>query len=62
MAANWFIFLSALAALIGLRFIVVPREEAQLLATFGEDYRQYHRQTRSLFPRLFVRRASRRAG
>jgi protein-S-isoprenylcysteine O-methyltransferase Ste14 len=38
MAANWFILLCALVALIALRLVVIPREEAQLVATFGDDY------------------------
>jgi protein-S-isoprenylcysteine O-methyltransferase Ste14 len=52
MAANWFILLWTVVALIALRFVVIPREEAQLVATFGDAYRRYRRGTGSLLPWL----------
>jgi protein-S-isoprenylcysteine O-methyltransferase Ste14 len=50
MAANWFILLWALAALSGIRLVVIPREEAQLVARFGDDYRRYRNRTGALLP------------
>jgi protein-S-isoprenylcysteine O-methyltransferase Ste14 len=52
MAANWFILAWAGAALAAVRLVVVPREEAQLVAIFGDDYRRYRRETGSLVPAL----------
>jgi protein-S-isoprenylcysteine O-methyltransferase Ste14 len=50
MAANWFILLWAGIALAGVRLVVIPREEAQLEARFGDDYRRYRRATGSMLP------------
>lgn len=52
MAANWFIILFALSALAAIRFVVIPLEEQQLLATFGDEYREYMRSTGRLWPRV----------
>ena len=52
MAANWFMLLWALVAVAGLHLVVIPREEANLVAAFGESYRRYRRQTGALLPRL----------
>lgn len=54
MAANWFILLWAVVALIAVRLVVIPREEAQLVARFGDDYRRYRRGTGSLLPSLLA--------
>jgi protein-S-isoprenylcysteine O-methyltransferase Ste14 len=62
MAANWFIVLWAVAALIAVRLVVIPQEEAHLEATFGEYYRRYRSATGSLLPLLPAIRARRRAG
>ena len=62
MAANWFILLWALVALLGLLLVVIPREEAHLVATFGDDYRRYRSSTGSLLPLLPGIGARRRAG
>jgi protein-S-isoprenylcysteine O-methyltransferase Ste14 len=58
-AANWFIVLCAAIALMAVRLLVVPREEAQLVLKFGNDYRLYQSQTGSMMPRL---RGTRNAG
>ncbi|MGH7575270.1 MAG: methyltransferase [Longimicrobiales bacterium] len=50
MAANWFILLCTVVALIAVRFVVIPREEAQLVAAFGDEYRRYRTETGSLLP------------
>jgi protein-S-isoprenylcysteine O-methyltransferase Ste14 len=52
MAVNWFIVLWAVVALIAVRLVVIPREEAQLVATFGDAYRRYRGGTGSLLPLL----------
>ncbi len=62
MAANAFILLWTAVASIGVRVVVIPREEAHLEATFGERYRRYRRETGSLLPRLPGVGAGRRAG
>jgi len=62
MAANWFILLWAVVALIAVRLVVIPREEAQLVATFGDAYRRYRSGTGSLLPLLPNLRVRRRAG
>ncbi len=52
MAANWLVLLATGAALVLLRWVVIPREEQALLARFGQRYREYTRQTGLLLPRL----------
>jgi protein-S-isoprenylcysteine O-methyltransferase Ste14 len=54
MAANWFILLWAVVALIAVRLVVIPREEAQLVARFGDDYSRYRSGTGSLLPSLLA--------
>jgi protein-S-isoprenylcysteine O-methyltransferase Ste14 len=60
MAANWFILPWAIVILIAVRRVVIPREEAQLVAMFGDEYRRYQRGTGSLLPSVSSR--GRRAG
>ncbi|MDQ2735063.1 MAG: protein-S-isoprenylcysteine O-methyltransferase [Pseudomonadota bacterium] len=49
---NWIAGGSALAA-VGLMCVIrVPREESMMCEFFGEDYRQYMRNTGSVVPRL----------
>lgn len=43
--------LTALAAVL-IRLVVVPHEEARLIETFGDAYRDYRRRTGTLLPRL----------
>ena len=52
MAANWFILAFAVIAMVGIRFAIVPIEEQQLLAKFGERYRSYMNRSGALMPRL----------
>lgn len=55
-AANWFILLASLLALLLIRLVVVPLEERALLARFGEAYQQYMRRTGTMAPRLRMNR------
>ena len=55
-AANWFILLFALIALVSIRVVVVPVEEQALLTTFGDEYRDYMQRTGRLLPRRRERR------
>jgi protein-S-isoprenylcysteine O-methyltransferase Ste14 len=50
MLASWFILLWAAIALIAVRTVVIPQEEAQLVAKFGEAYRSYRSRTGALLP------------
>jgi protein-S-isoprenylcysteine O-methyltransferase Ste14 len=52
LAANWFMFAMACAAFIGIAGLVVPREEAELIRKFGDEYREYTERTRRFTPRL----------
>ena len=55
MAANWFILSWALVALLAILLVVIPREEAELVARFGDAYRRYRRGTGALLPSLRTR-------
>lgn len=52
MAANWFILGLTLIAVVALRFGVVPVEERELIAKFGDQYRNYMLRTGRFLPRL----------
>jgi protein-S-isoprenylcysteine O-methyltransferase Ste14 len=62
MAANAFLLLWTMVALISIRLVVVPREEAALVQAFGQEYQTYQSRTGSLFPRLWAGGYSRSAG
>lgn len=51
LAANWFIIVSSLLGL-GMLMIRLPKEEAKLIETFGDEYRDYMKRTGTLLPRL----------
>jgi protein-S-isoprenylcysteine O-methyltransferase Ste14 len=53
MAASWFILLFAVLALAAIRLVVVPMEERELVAKFGDAYRSYMQRTGALFPRAW---------
>ena len=50
MAANWWVLGLAAIALLAVRLVVVPREEAHLEAKFGDAYAQYRGGTGALLP------------
>jgi protein-S-isoprenylcysteine O-methyltransferase Ste14 len=52
MADNWFIALLGVAAFIGMA-IRTPKEEANLIEKFGDEYRQYMKRTGRFLPKLF---------
>ncbi len=54
-AANAFIVLVAVLAIMAVLVAIIPREEAQLIAKFGDDYRSYRERTGRLLPRLLRR-------
>ena len=51
-AANWFIILMALVIIIGVALVVIPKEEAQLISKFGNEYREYMKGTGMLVPHV----------
>ena len=52
LAANWFMMVMAVLVIIGVSLAVIPREEAQLILKFGDQYREYRTRTGKLLPRL----------
>jgi protein-S-isoprenylcysteine O-methyltransferase Ste14 len=51
-AESWFIFGYSVIGLIVFRFVVIPAEEAHLIASFGEAYHNYQNRTGALFPKF----------
>lgn len=51
MADNWFIILLAAVAFVAMA-IRTPKEEANLIEKFGDEYREYMKRTGRFFPRL----------
>ena len=51
-SANGFILAMSAVILLGVALFVVPREEGQLAAKFGDSYEEYRRRTGGLMPRL----------
>jgi protein-S-isoprenylcysteine O-methyltransferase Ste14 len=58
MAANWFILLFAALVVIGVRAVIIPQEEQNLIAAFGDAYRDYRTRTGALLPVPAERRTS----
>ena len=52
LAANWFMLAMACVAFLGIAVLVIPREEAELLRKFGDEYRGYMERTGRFAPRL----------
>ena len=52
MADNWFIALLGVLAFVGMA-IRTPKEEANLVEKFGDEYREYMKRTGRFLPRLF---------
>ena len=52
MAASWFILMFGLITLAAIRLFVIPLEERELLAKFGQEYRHYMQRTGRLLPRV----------
>jgi len=55
-AANGYILIVAVLAIIGIASLVVPKEEAELIRKFGVQYQEYQKRTGRFLPR--VRNAS----
>ena len=53
MSDNWFIALMGILTFIGMA-IRTPKEEANLIEKFGDEYREYMKRTGRFLPRLFV--------
>ena len=53
-AANWFMGLASLSALL-LILARLPKEEEKLIERFGDEYREYMKRTGALVPRLKAR-------
>src|SRR5690349_22681495 len=51
MADNWFIMVLGLLAFIGMA-IRTPKEEANLIEKFGDEYREYMKRTGRFFPKI----------
>lgn len=51
-AANWFIIAMAVVIIIAMALVVIPKEEAQLISKFGDEYREYMKRTGRLAPRI----------
>ena len=51
MAANWFTALLGVLAFIGMA-IRTPKEEANLIEKFGDEYREYMKHTGRFLPKV----------
>ncbi len=52
MAASWVLLVLCVVTVVVVRLVVVPREEAALVAKFGVDYESYRARTGAIVPRL----------
>ena len=51
-ADNWFIIAMAIAIIIGMALVLIPKEEARLIEKFGAEYYEYKKRSGMLAPRL----------
>jgi protein-S-isoprenylcysteine O-methyltransferase Ste14 len=52
LASNWFMALLGFIGVLVFRFVVIPIEEAKLIAAFDGEYEQYRTRTGALAPRF----------
>ncbi len=52
LASNWFMLVFWVIGIGVFRYVVIPKEEANLLAAFANDYRNYQKRTGALMPLL----------
>ncbi len=52
LTASWFIGMMTALAIVMIVLVVIPREEANLIETFGDAYRAYKKHTGMLLPGL----------
>lgn len=52
LASNWYLLSFPCIASVVFRWLVIPREEANLIKVFGKDYEDYRRRTGALVPRV----------
>ena len=52
LASNWLLLLWPCIGVVIVSLVVIPREEANLIKAFGQQYEEYREQTGALLPRL----------
>lgn len=52
MASNWWMMMFTAIGLVMIVVLVIPKEEAELIAKFGDEYRDYQDRVEKLLPRL----------
>ena len=52
-ASNWWMILFTAMGLVMIVGVVIPREEAELVAKFGEEYKEYQERVGKLIPRIW---------
>ncbi len=51
-ASNWWMMMFTALGLVMVVVLVIPKEEAELIAKFGDEYRDYQERVGKLLPRL----------
>ncbi len=52
MASNWWMMMFTALGLVLIEVLVIPKEEVELIAKFGDEYRDYQERVGKLLPRL----------
>jgi protein-S-isoprenylcysteine O-methyltransferase Ste14 len=52
LARNWLIVVLGLFGVVVFRFVVIPKEETNLIKAFGDRYVEYTARTGALVPRI----------